>query len=394
MFSSSEQKSRQSSGGRSFFGRRKEKVVESKAYDDINLYPEARGGSTSAQGSKSSRHSRQASDPVEVDHGVDSGGLSMTAGVITSIPYDSLAPSKTPIPVDYLPKKDQVPARKEPLPHHLNKGGGDFHQYPAWEPPQRTMTNGSMSGHPTGPRPPPHTSQSGSASMRDRHNIKSRVAGGSVNGTQAINSYSTAESSSNARNSFDQASIYSTVSSTTKRSSIFSSDNSSHTAVPSHVHDNILRPGSSHSSVRQSTASAWNPHQPPSYNSATSFTPEGFHLPRPSDDAVIEQQFVALMHKRGWHNLPDQARRQMMAYPPGKKWTLVHQDRLTDWQGEQKRRQHARQTLGGGDGYSGILARADEEGSPEWYVKRILDDSINAKQLQSLSVSLRTQPIK
>lgn len=319
MFSSNDQKSRQSSGGRSFFGRRKEKVVESKAYDDMSLYPEAYSGPNSAQGSKSSRHSRQASDPMDMDHGADGGGLSMTAGVITSIPYDSLSPSKTPIPVDYLPKKDQVPARKDPLPHHLNKGGGDFHQYPAWEPPQRTMTNGSMSSHPTGPRPPPpHTSQPGSALTRDRHATKSTAVGGSVNGSQATNSYSTAESSSNARNSFDQASIYSTVSSTTKRSSIFSSDNTSHTAIPTHVHESMLRPGSSHSSVRQSTASAWNSHHVPSYNSATSFTPEGFHLPRPSDDAVIEQQFVALMHKRGWHNLPDQAKRQMMAYPPGK----------------------------------------------------------------------------
>ncbi|KAI7099925.1 FH2-domain-containing protein, partial [Hortaea werneckii] len=37
--------------------------------------------------------------------------------------------------------------------------------------------------------------------------------------------------------------------------------------------------------------------------------------------------------------------------------------------------------------------RADEEGSPEWFVKRVLDNTITPKQLQSLSVSLRTQPI-
>ncbi|KKY21969.1 putative cytokinesis protein sepa [Phaeomoniella chlamydospora] len=99
------------------------------------------------------------------------------------------------------------------------------------------------------------------------------------------------------------------------------------------------------------------------------------------------------MHKRGWQNLPEQAKRQMLAYAPAKKWTLVHQDKLTEWQGEQKRRQHARQTYGVPDGGYGTLARADEEGSPEWYVKKVMDDSINAKQLQSLAVSLRTQPI-
>ncbi len=83
-----------------------------------------------------------------------------------------------------------------------------------------------------------------------------------------------------------------------------------------------------------------------------------------------------------------------MAYPATKKWTLVHQDKLTEWQGEQKRRQNARQTIGSSGGALDILARADEEGSPEWYVKKVMDDTITAKQLQSLSVSLRTQPIR
>ncbi|KAK4693075.1 cytokinesis protein, partial [Lecanoromycetidae sp. Uapishka_2] len=45
------------------------------------------------------------------------------------------------------------------------------------------------------------------------------------------------------------------------------------------------------------------------------------------------------------------------------------------------------------DGSHGILTRADEVGSPEWYVKKVMNDSITAKELGSLSVSLRTQPI-
>ena len=55
---------------------------------------------------------------------------------------------------------------------------------------------------------------------------------------------------------------------------------------------------------------------------------------------------------------------------------------------EQKRRQQARQT----GTLDGPIAK-DVEGTPEWYVKRILDNTITSKQLQSLSVSLRTQPI-
>ena len=392
-------KSRQSSAGRSFFGRKlhKERSTESKVFDDGYLNRESSSGGSSMTGSKSSRHSQKPS--LDMDAGVDGHGLSMTAGVITSIPYDSTsADNKTPIPVDYLPRSDQVPVRKEPLPHHLNKGGGDFHQYPAWDP-QQAPTNGSS--HPTGPRPPPHTSHisQSSTSARGRHQPSGRpnTGQGTVNGSSVTaNSFSTVDSSTNTRNSFDQASIYSSVSSATRGSSIFSSDNSSRTAIPSHVHEHSLRPGSSHSISRQSNASpGWQPQQSPSpFNSINSFNPEGFNLPRPTDDHVIEAQFIALMHKRGWQNLPDQARRQMMAYPAAKKWTLVHQDKLTEWQGEQKRRMHARQTVAGADGSLGILGRADEEGSPEWFVRKVLDDTITAKQLQSLSVSLRTQPIR
>ena len=389
---STDPKVRQSSGGKSFFGRKlyKERSAESRIFEDGPLSPGGNSGANSSAGSKSSRHSHKPSDSIDMDDGADGSYLSQTAGVITSIPYESLSiNSKTPIPVDYLPRNDQVPARKEPLPHHLNKGGGDFHQYPSWDPPQRQTI--------TGPRPPPHTSQlPSSASGRNQQSGRPLTSTSNTNGFNNTFYTNTSTDSSTGRKSFDQASIYSTVSSNTRGSSIFSSDNSSRTAIPSHVQDQSPRPGSSHSPARQSTASAlgWHPHpQTSSFATSTSFNPDGFHLPRPTDEHVIEAQFIALMHKRGWQNLPDQARRQMMAYPAAKKWTLVHQDKLTEWQGEQKRRQHARQTINGADGY-GALQRADEEGSPEWYVKRVLDDSINAKQLQSLSVSLRTQPIR
>jgi cytokinesis protein len=116
-------------------------------------------------------------------------------------------------------------------------------------------------------------------------------------------------------------------------------------------------------------------------------------LGRPSDSREIEAAFLELMIKRGWNSLPDQARRQMEAYSINKKWTLVYQDRLAEWQGEQKRRHQSRYGPSDVSSGSNILDRAHEEGSPEWYVRKVLDNSISAQQLQSLSVSLRTQPI-
>jgi cytokinesis protein len=392
-----DQKMRQSSSGKGFFGRRlhKEKLTESRNFDEGGLYPEPASSVSSAANSKSSRHSHKPS--LDMDSGVDGHGLSMTAGVITAIPYDSLQDSKTPIPVDYLPRNDQILARRDPLPHHLNKGGGDFHQYPSWDP-VKSPTNGSF--HPTGPRPPPHTSQSNiySASVRERPNTLVRPGTSTSltnesNGTLA--SQHTNESS-NTRNSFDQASLYSSVSSATRASSVLSSEASARTAVPSHVTDHHTRPGSSHSGsshsgFRQSHAShqVWHPQQAPSFNSGTAFTPEGFNLPQPTDERIIEEQFFALMNKRGWQQLPEQARRQMMAYPASKKWTLIHQDKLTEWNSERKRRT----TIASADGY-GSLGTSFEEGSPEWFVRKVMDDSITAKQLGSLSVSLRTQPMR
>ncbi|CRK40952.1 hypothetical protein BN1708_016844, partial [Verticillium longisporum] len=89
-----------------------------------------------------------------------------------------------------------------------------------------------------------------------------------------------------------------------------------------------------------------------------------------------------------------EAKRQMVAYPASKKWTLLHQDRLAEWQGEQKRRQTARPNQFPGQfATPDILVSSDEEGSPEWYVRRVMDNSLDTKGLGSLEVNLRTQQI-
>ena len=314
----------------------------------------------------------------------------MTAGVITSIPYDSTPDGKTPIPVDYLPKNEKPKSQKEPLPHHLGKNGKDFHQYPSWYPGQVVD-----SSHPTGPRPPPHSQSSSSLKplsallpTRDssRKPIPTSDAGSIYHDSHGTyTSTSTNDTSSNHRNSFDQMSVLSAASSATRGSSIFSSDNSSRTAVQPDRPTTSSR-GSHHPSV-------WAPQQASALSSTTSFNPDGFNYPRPADDRVVEAQFLDMMNKRNWQAMPEQAKRQMMAYPTSKKWQLVHQDKLVEWQGEQKRRTQARQTVLSHDGSLAIMSRADEEGSPEWYVKRVMNDSITPKQLGSLSVSLRTQPI-
>ena len=147
-------KSRQSSGGRSFFGRKTHKERTPDYQDDGGSVLQLPSASSSTNGSRSSSYSHKNQNHLLEVGNEDTTGLSMTAGVITSIPYDSVAADgRTPISVDYLPKNDKMPARKEPLPHHLSKGGQDYHQYPAWDP-----QDAPKDGPPqlSGPRPPPH----------------------------------------------------------------------------------------------------------------------------------------------------------------------------------------------------------------------------------------------
>lgn len=396
--SSAPDKSRQTSAGKSFFGRKlhKEKPADDRHSGNGAFEAPAPPGSPS--GSRSSRHTKRAS-VQSLDMGQDADVLSMTAGVITSIPFESLPPDpKSPIPVDTLSNMQSSP-RKEPSPAHLAKGGGDFHQYPPWNP-QAVVQNGYAS-HPTGPRPPPHVTNttmaaSATGDKGTRYQQWGRPSSSSTNA--AFNSHissSTMDSSNTSRMSIDQTSIHSSVSSNTRGSSYVSSDNSSRTLTTSYSTDrNSMFAGfntNKYSHLQGSYISQPIPTTPLA-PMPPAMSPEQY-LTRPRDDRIIDQLFLELMQKRGWQNLPEQAKRQMLAYPASKKWTLVHQDRLTELQGEQRRRQNAKSTYGG-EAPSTLLGRADEEGSPEWYVRKVMDDTITSKQLASLSVSLRTQPIR
>ncbi|KAM6512358.1 hypothetical protein FSOLCH5_010072 [Fusarium solani] len=359
---SSADKSRQSSGGRSIFSRSKHK---DKRYTEESRYP-----SDDAASFRSSRHRRESS-AVSIDRpGSPDGGINQMAGVITSIPYDSVPNgSRSPIPVEYLPKGEQMPVRREPLPHHLNKNGMDFHQYPSWD---QTSQSGAYS--PGRQQQPPSgynnnvtmASKGGQAQYQQWGPPPRGSSASSINQphTPRYDSYM----SSTARGSADNLSVFSAMPSASSQSSYAASHYSNR---DSHRITKFPSPGPAASPVGESQGGQ-------------------FYFPKPDDDNVVEQMFLQLMQKRGWHNLPEQARRQMMAYPAQKKWTLLYQDRLTEWQGEQKRRQTARPNQ-----YAApdITTYSDEEGTPEWYVRRVMEDRLDTKGMGSLEVNLRTQQI-
>lgn len=345
----------------SFFSRSKHKSDKRNTSDD-GRFLAGQNDSASSLNSRASRHHRESS-VISVDRpNSPESGINMTAGVMTTIPYDTLSGRRSPIAVEYLPKPDQMPLQREISPHQLNKATSDFHQYPSFDP--SSIYSGAGAGsHVSGPRPPPGASNVTMASTGTRQTQfqqwgPSRDGGQPGSHNSRYNSYQT----SGGRSSGDHSSIFSAQTSASSQPSYISqqSHRESHrlTKFPG-----AGLPGSAH---------------------------EGFFLAKPDDDNVINQMFFTLMQKRGWHNLPEQAQRQMLAYPAAKKWTLVYQDRLQEWQGEQKRRQTAKVGQYANFDYT---QGADEEGSPEWYVRKVMDNSLDTKGLGSLEVNLRTQQI-
>lgn len=373
-------KSRQTSGKSSFFGRRLHRDKAEDRYENYGGSYDSLAPPGSTAGSRSSRHSKRTSIQSVIDMNYNPYNHGSTNAPITSIPFDSLPADRTPIPIDNMSRPDSHT--------HLGKPGDGLQQYNTGT--SSSAPNG-FGSHPSGPRPPPHGNNmtmtgSFSGDRGARYQQWGRPGSSATNGQN----HASIDSSSNSRTSLDQASIYSSISSNTRGSNYFSTDGSARTITTSHSGDrNTILPSSSSGRLSNAGSS----HQISAPIPTAVPRPPDNYLTRPRDDRIVDQLFLELMQKRGWQNLPEQAKRQMLSYPAAKKWTLVHQDRLTELQGEQKRRQNARQTHGH-DGLSGLLERADEDGSPEWYVKKVMDDTITSKQLASLSVSLRTQPIR
>ncbi|KAK0635327.1 putative cytokinesis protein sepA [Bombardia bombarda] len=371
---SSHDKSRASSSGKasSFFSRSKYKADKRNTSDE-GRYLSPDNDASSSVNSRSSRHHRDSSVSTDRPNTPESGMTNMS-GVITTIPYDTVAADRrSPITLDYMPKPDQMPMRRDPPPHQLNRATGETPQYPAFDPSPYSPTT----SHHGGPRPPPGNVTMASTGRQTQLQQwgPSRESNATGSHNSRYNSYVTTGGRSSADNS-----------------SIFSGNGGSYYDQNAASRSSRLAlPSASSQSSHLSQQSHRDSHRLTKFPAPGGYqSTEGFNFPKPEDDMAIEAMFVALMQKRGWHHLPDQAKRQMIAYPAGKKWTLIYQDRLTEWQGEQKRRQTAK--IGQ---YSNVdvTQYSDEEGSPEWYVRKVLDNSLDSKGMGSLEVNLRTQQI-
>jgi cytokinesis protein len=383
-------KGRQSSTSK-FFGRRHKDKPSGPSPSETR--PPAESPPGSAHGSLSSRHSNPhrhsaSTSQASVDRPVSlsAEGIFAKAGPISNFdPTQQLEP------------------------HHLNQGGGDFHQYPVFDPSQmpshgyghdrdrdRDRDRGGPRSRDGPPRPPPHAS--GSTTMTSQADASDRVSvqqWGARDSSRNRSNPANSQYYDSTRASSDQASVYSNDSRTRGNSIYYpkSNTNSQTTFSSIGLDAGSLLPMATSAPRDSHRHNLLHSNQSSPFSSSQNLGQRGFDIERPPDH-VVEKEFMNLMVKRGWKSLPEQARRQMEAYKIDKKWTLVYQDKLAEHKHDEKKRQTQRNTgVYGGGANPDILIRAEEEGSPEWYVKKVMDNSITNKQMSSLEISLRTQPI-
>jgi len=106
-----------------------------------------------------------------------------------------------------------------------------------------------------------------------------------------------------------------------------------------------------------------------------------FKFPRPATDAEIEVLFENVKRTRDFPDLP----RNLTV---DHKWHLVYNDEHIRWDKEKQKELQSKKQKDLGQS-TGVVPD-----SPEWYLKKFVDKTITAKQVQSLGVSLRSNEMR
>jgi len=113
-----------------------------------------------------------------------------------------------------------------------------------------------------------------------------------------------------------------------------------------------------------------------------SFHPiEEFHFPRPENPEEIETMFEQV-----------QSRLEVDGSALGleQKWLLVYSDAQIRWKEERMRQAQQRKSAAQGTSVQPVYIKD----TPEWYLKKFMDQTITAKHVAGLTVSLRTSPVE
>jgi len=108
---------------------------------------------------------------------------------------------------------------------------------------------------------------------------------------------------------------------------------------------------------------------------------EVFTYPRPEDDEEIEMLFESMLQKR-----KDGDDRPMPDLTIEQKWQLVYNDKQLEWRRQADRQ--SRKPVIGNTG-SGMTDK-----SPEWYLRKFLDQTIRAEDISELAVCLANNDLE
>lgn len=110
-------------------------------------------------------------------------------------------------------------------------------------------------------------------------------------------------------------------------------------------------------------------------------------------DGEVEIMFADLMNRRDMLQGPSAPSREalnsMFEFTPDKKWTLVYNDLLTTQSAERDRQRRfpvPASSAASAQATSMVLVR----NSPEWFIKKFMDQTVTTKHIESLAVTLRT----
>lgn len=136
-------------------------------------------------------------------------------------------------------------------------------------------------------------------------------------------------------------------------------------------------------SKQSSSVLAFEPHSHYSFSSHfinKHNVQDDFEFKRPSDEEV-DALFEELRVSRDLGEMPN--------LTADRKWQLVYTHEQMRWREEKAREEQVKRQID-----SGQMGGSYSKDSPEWYVKKFLDQTVTVKHAASLQVSLRTNPLK
>ena len=247
-------------------------------------------------------------------------------------------------------------------------------------PPPSSPSPGSNSTHTGFPRAsyPVEVSDSNTSYSQPRSSTSSRDLPSTISGVLSTISQPTARDSKRNGGSSSDLGHYS-ASTTSAPPSRTPSSLSNHTPRPPSRNDALTR-----QSVTPSVSSTTSESHHPHLNRILHRGEEEFYYPRPPDDDEIDVLFMQMISARAGNGIQHTGKIDIET-----KWQLVYNHEHERWLEERRNAAGRRRAMSN----SGPNAAYTKD-TPEWYLKKFMDRTVTPKDVNGLSVAIRSFPIE